>query len=146
MRLLVDTNIVLDVLLDRAPFADAAVQIFGMIERSVHQGFLGATTVTTIDYLLGRHLDRSESRRHLESLLGLFSIAPVNRSVLERALRSKIPDFEDAVLEQAALLCGVEVLITRNVRDFTKATLKVFEPIEFLASATATATPLNPRT
>ncbi len=137
MRVLVDTNVVLDVLLDRQPFADAASQVFALVEESRIAGFLCATTITTVDYLLGQALAPEQARGALQQLLGLFEIAPVNRSVLEHALRSKIADFEDAVLEQAGCLAGVDAITTRNVSDFRKATVTVFDPAELIAAVAA---------
>ena len=137
MRVLVDTNVVLDVLLDRRPFAEAATRVFALVEESRIEGFLCATTVTTVDYLLGQILAPEKARDALQRLLNLFEIAPVNRPVLEQALRSKIPDFEDAVLEQAGRLVVVDAIATRNVRDFEKATVTVFDPIELISTVNA---------
>ncbi len=137
MRVLVDTNVVLDVLLDRKSFAGPAAQIFGLVEESRIEGFLCATTVTTVDYLLGRTLPADEARRALQRLLDIFEIAPVNRPVLEQALRSEVSDFEDAVLEQAAHLVGAEAITTRNVRDFKKSVVAVFDPPELLSAVEA---------
>ena len=134
MRILVDTNVVLDVLLGRKPFVNNAVRVFGLIERGQVEGLLCATTVTTIDYLLTQTLSRSESIETIRRLLGLFEIAPVNRLVLEEALQSRIVDFEDAVLEQAGRLAGADAIVTRNTRDFRNSVVKAVEPDELLAS------------
>ena len=133
MKVLVDTNVVLDVLLDRQPFVNAAAGIFGLIEQSELQGVLCATTITTIDYLLTQSLPRPVTRQTLRKLLELFEIAPVTRVVLEEALKSKILDFEDAVLDQAGRLVGADLIVTRNQKDFRHASLKVFGPDELLA-------------
>jgi len=134
---LVDTNIVLDVLLDREPFADAAARVFALVEESRIEGFLCATTVTTIDYLLGQALPRDTARTALQRLLDLFEIAPVNRPVLEQALRSRIPDFEDAVLEQSALLVSADAITTRNLTDFKKSSVTALDPSALLAAVEA---------
>lgn len=63
----------------------------------------------------------------------MFDVAAVNRPVIEGAMRSRIMDFEDAVLEQAALLVGAEVIITRNTKDFARGTLKTLDPRQYLA-------------
>lgn len=88
--------------------------------------------MTTIDYLLTESLSRDEGRQALRGLLDLFEIAPVNRSVIEKALRGKIEDFEDAVLEQAGCLVGAEAIITRNTKDFRKSSIKALDPTELL--------------
>ena len=137
MRVLVDTNVVLDVLLERRPFSEAAAQVFALVEESRIEGFLCATTLTTVDDLLGQALAPAKAREALQRLLNLFEIAPVNRPVLEQALRSGIADFEDAVLEQAGRLVAVDAITTRNVRDFGKSTITVFDPLELISTVKA---------
>jgi predicted nucleic acid-binding protein len=130
---IVDTNVVLDVLLERKPFVNAAVEVFCLVEESRIEAFLCATTITTLDYLLNQSLPMSKARNALRKLISLFEIATVNRPVIERALDSKIMDFEDAVLDEAGQMAGVDSIITRNTKDFTGSALKVFDPNEFLA-------------
>lgn len=137
MRVLVDTNVILDVLLDRKPFSHEASHVLALVEASEIEGFLCATTVTTIDYLLSKALPTKKSREILHKLLSIFEIAPVNRPVLEQALLSKISDFEDAVLEQAAMLVHADVITTRNVRDFKNSKISVFDPSELLSVITS---------
>jgi predicted nucleic acid-binding protein len=137
LRVLVDTNVVLDVLLERQPYAVAAADVFALVEESRIEGFLCATTVTTVDYLLGQALPPEKARTALQRLLDLFEIAPVNRPVLEQALRSGIPDFEDAVLEQSARLVSVEAITTRNLSDFKKSSVTAMDPPELLAAVEA---------
>ena len=131
--MIVDTNVVLDVLLEREPFVKAAVDVFCLVEESRIDAFLCATTITTIDYLLTQSLPASKARDTLSKLISLFEIATVNRPVIERALRSKIRDFEDAVLDEAGQMAGVDSVVTRNMKDFAGSTLNVFDPNEFLA-------------
>jgi len=133
VKILLDTNIVLDVLLDRKPFAAAAAEIFSRAERSEISGFLCATTITTIDYLLNQALPAKDARRTIWRLLSLFEVAVVNRSVIGSALKSKIPDLEDAVMVEAGQLAGVESIVTRNTKDFKHSPLKVLDPKEFLS-------------
>ena len=132
MRVIVDTNVVLDVLLARRPFVESASRVFALVEQSRIEASLCATTVTTVDYLLTQSLSRDEGRQALRGLLELFEIAPVNRSVIEKALQSKIEDFKDAVLEQAGCLVGAEAIITRNTKDFRKSSIKALDPTELL--------------
>ena len=133
MKALVDTNVVLDVLLDRRPHSADSAGVFRLVEEGRLQGLLCATTITTIDYLLLQSLSRVDARKHLVQLLRLFDVAPVNRAVIDGAIRSKIDDYEDAVLEQSAALAGADLIVTRNVRDFAQATIRVQDPKECLA-------------
>jgi predicted nucleic acid-binding protein len=139
VRVLVDTNVVLDVLLNRKPFAQDAAEVFALVETSVIKGFLCATTVTTLDYLLRQTITSLKARQALKKLLDLFEIAPVNRPVLEQALGGKVSDFEDAVLEQSGLLAAVDVITTRNTKHFRKSSLIVLDPAELLSTVRAAA-------
>jgi predicted nucleic acid-binding protein len=132
LKVLIDTNIVLDVLLERRPFAAAAAEIFSLAEQARLEGFLCATTITTIDCLLVKSLPPRAARSALRKLLSLFEIAPVNRAVIDRALAGRVSDFKDAVLASAGQIIGVDCLITRNAKDFARSGLKVFDPAEFL--------------
>jgi len=134
VKVLVDTNVVLDVLLARTPFVKQGVSVFALVEASRIEASLCATTLTTIDYLLAQSLPRVQARHAIRGLLKLFEVAPVNRSVLERAIESEIDDFEDAVLEQAGCLIGADAIITRNTKDFRKSAIKAVDPVEFLSA------------
>lgn len=133
MNVLFDTNVVLDVLLARKPFAVDSNACFLQVEDGQLRGYLGATTVTTIDYLLSSALGAASSRQHMGRLLNLFDVASVNRAVLTAALGSKQKDFEDAVLAEAARAAGVQAIITRNAKDFLGCGLNVYTPKEWLA-------------
>ena len=137
MKVILDTNVVLDVLLGRKPFVGPATVIFSLAEQSRIDGVLCATTITTIDYLLSQALAPMDARGALWKLLEIFEVATVNRPVIEEALKSKMADFEDAVLDQAGCLVGAEAVITRNVKDFRHSSLKVFDPVEFLSQINA---------
>ena len=94
---------------------------------------LNERSVLTIDYLLSRSLPRDVAKTALQQLLELFEIAPVNRSVLEEALQSRMTDFEDAVLSHAANLVGATAIVTRNTKDFRHSPIKAIDPAEFLS-------------
>ena len=132
MKVLFDTNIIIDVLLDRKPFSEHASYLMSRVERSEINGFLCATTVTTIHYLLSKYLDKEKAIDSINSIMALFEIASVNRLVIENALKSKFSDFEDSVLHESARHAGVEYIITRNIKDFKKSKMPVYTATEFL--------------
>lgn len=132
MKVLFDTNVILDVLLDRESFVNHATYLLSRVERSEMTGFVCATTITTIHYLTTKALGVNAAMHHINSLLSLFVIAPVNRLVLESALKLKFNDFEDAVLHESALHAGARYIVTRNCVDFKKSQLPVFEPQELI--------------
>ncbi len=133
MKVVFDTNIVLDVLLDREPFATPAALLFSKVERGELFGCLCATTITTIHYLVCKALGIRQARKHVGSLLSLFEIAPVNRAVLEGALQSDFKDFEDAVIHEASIHAGAQGLVTRDSKGFRRATIPVCSPDELLS-------------
>lgn len=126
MKILLDTNIVLDVLMDRMPFADAAVELFSRVEDGAIIGYLCGTTVTTVYYLAAKTLGAARAQKEIKKLISLFEIAPVNRPVLESALKIDFNDFEDAVIHEAACHVGADAIVTRNPKDFKKSRISVY--------------------
>ncbi len=103
------------------------------VELSEINGFLCATTVTTIHYLLSKNLDKKKAIVCINSIIALFEIASVDRLVIENALQSKFTDFEDSVLHESARHAGVEYIITRDIKDFKNTKIPAFTPTEFLS-------------
>ena len=97
MRLLVDVNVCLDVLLDRAPFSEASSRIWCLVEEGQLEGLVPAHGVTTIHYLVAGTRDRATARRFVGDLLRVFKVAAVDETVIQRALGLRMRDFEDAV-------------------------------------------------
>jgi predicted nucleic acid-binding protein len=133
MKILFDTNIILDVLLDRKPFSEHASFLMSKVEYSEVTGFLCSTTITTIHYLLSKNLDKDKTITSIKNLMSLFEIASVNRVVLENALDSKFTDFEDSILHESARHAGADYIITRNIKDFTHSQVSTYTPTEFLS-------------
>ena len=132
MRVLFDTNVVLDVLLARAPHAAPATSLFDYVSRKDLDGLLGATTLTTIFYLAAKASSPTKASRHVHTLLALFDIAPVTRSVLADALLAGFKDYEDAVLHEAARQAGATAIVTRDPSGFGASKLRVYSPSELL--------------
>lgn len=139
MKVLFDTNVVLDVLLDREPHVDVAARLFALIDNGRLEGSICATTVTTIYYIAAKSFSRKRAHTQVQELLGLFDVADVGRDVLDRALDLDFADFEDAVAHEAARASGVAAIVTRDGSDFVNASLPVFDPHELLAAIAAVA-------
>jgi predicted nucleic acid-binding protein len=90
MKILFDTNVILDVFLQREPFFDDSSRVLGFAEQDKIEGWICGTTVTTIHYLLAKALTRKEAEEHLHELLKIFHVSSVNRAVLEDALISNL--------------------------------------------------------
>jgi len=130
VKVLFDTNVVLDVLIDRHPFADIAVGLFVHVEQGDIIGYLCSTTITTVHYLSAKVLGAAQAREEIRKLLTLFEVAPVNRPVIEAALNANFADFEDAVAHEAACHVGADAIVTRNQKDFAGASISIYTPSE----------------
>lgn len=132
MKLLLDTDIVLDLLMDRMPFADAAAELFSKVEDGSATGYLCGTTITTVYYLAAKVVGTPKAQEEIKKLLSLFEVAPVNRHVLQSALAAGFADFEDAVIHEAARHVGAEAIVTRNQKDFKKSKIPVYSAEEMV--------------
>lgn len=132
MTALVDTNVVLDVMLNRKPFVSDSASVIAAVERSECRGLLCATTITTIHYLARRQIGTAGSLKVIKNLLSVFEIAAVNRTVVDAALERGMPDFEDSILHESALVSGANCIVTRNIDDFKAATIPIYTPTQFL--------------
>jgi predicted nucleic acid-binding protein len=145
VKFLLDTNIVLDLLLDRAPFADAADALFSKVEDGTVTGYLCGTSITTVYYLTAKTVGAARAHDEIKKLLNLFEIAPVNRHVLAAALVSGFADFEDAVIYEAACNVGAEAIVSRNQKHFKKSLIPVYTSEEMAKIVTSSKSYLSPR-
>ena len=133
MRVLFDTNVLMDVLLERQPFVHESAAVVDQVVRGAVTGLIGATTVTTIFYLASREIGSKDAMRQIQKLMNLYEVAPVTRSVLDAAITSNSPDFENAVLAEAAHHAGAQAIITRNLKDFAHSPVRAYTPRQWLA-------------
>lgn len=134
MIAVVDTNVVLDVMLGREPHLAASSTVFAAVETGRCRGLLCATTITTIHYIVARKIGSRASLVRIAEMMSIFGIAAVNQAVLGSALGRDMPDFEDAVIHDAAIQAGGQCIVTRNVDDFAAATIPVYNPEQFIAA------------
>jgi predicted nucleic acid-binding protein len=132
MKILLDTNILLDGMLERQPFASMAAQLMGRVELGTIQACLAATTLTTFHYLARKAIGHEEALKQINKLLRLFEISPVNRLVLEDALTGKGLDFEDNVLMACAVHSGCDAIVTRDARGFKYSKLRIYSASDFI--------------
>ncbi|WP_445665597.1 type II toxin-antitoxin system VapC family toxin [Fodinibius sp. AD559] len=132
MKVLFDTNVLLDVFLEREPFFEASAQAVGFAEKGEIEGWICGTTVTTIFYLLAKQLSSQKANQHVREILKIFNVSNINRVVLEDALESNFKDYEESLLYQSAIHANLEAIITRNQKDFDKSEIPVYSPTIFL--------------
>jgi predicted nucleic acid-binding protein len=127
-RILVDTNVVLDVLLDRHPHAAASAAVWAAIESQIVKGLLSAHAVTTIHYLIRRQLGETKAKRTIGAMLQVFEVAAIDGPVLAEALQLHFADFEDAVTSAAAKAAGCDWIVTRDAKGFRGSAVRALTP------------------
>ena len=133
MRVLIDTNIVLDFLLQREPFFQDAELLFQAIDAGQLIGYVTATTLTDIFYISRKHTRSVEQARQavLETLTAMV-ICPIDRAVLESAFNSGLVEFEDAVQIFGAVAQGLDAILTRDNKGFLSSPIPVLSIQELL--------------
>lgn len=127
-RALVDLNVVLDVLLDRAPHVEASAALWALVERREAEGLLAAHSIPTLHYLAARTRGRPFAERCVRDVLEVFGVAPVGQEVLRDALALEWPDYEDAVCATAAAAAGCHLIATRDPRGFRGSPVRALAP------------------
>lgn len=134
MRVIIDTNIVLDVLLHRTEFFDASYKVMRLSTLGKAETFVTASAITDIYYFLHRaNKDAGKSKESILRLLNLVTIADTIGSDIMNALSGKIMDFEDAVVGAIAKRIKAEYIVTRNAKDFSNSPIPAIDPKNFLA-------------
>ena len=132
MKILFDTNVILDLLLKRESFYVDAHALVAKVELGEIKGYLCATTITTIHYFLAKQEGKAKALQILNTLLKIFEVANVTRAVLEDAIEIDDYDYEDAVLYKSAYYIGAHFIVTRDKKGFKKSTVPALLPDEML--------------
>jgi predicted nucleic acid-binding protein len=129
MRVLFDTNVLLDAVLAREPFVQDASALLSAIEAGLLIGFVSATTITDVHYLVLRQTKSAKvAIAAVTQLLALMEVCPVDRDVLEQAIALSLPDFEDAVQVACAVGLRLDAVVTRDLNGFADSPISVFSP------------------
>ena len=132
-KILIDTNVILDFFFDRKPFSENSSIILSMCERKHIQGFVTPVIISNSYYLLRRTAQHDKVIDKLKQLLSITDVLKMNKQIIENALNSDFKDFEDALQNFSAVSNGdVDVIVTRNVKDFKKSEIAVLTPESFL--------------
>lgn len=133
MRVLVDTNVALDLLQERQPYVWDALQIFALGEASELELLLSSDSVSTIFYVVSRNASAKIAREALAKLLDIVKLAPLDEKTVLRGMSLDFVDIEDVLIAAVAERSNAQAIVTRNARDFENAPLPVMTPAEFLA-------------
>lgn len=131
-RLLVDTNIVIDLLAKREGFYKEAQQLFTLADCKKVKLFVSALTFANTYYLLSKYTNRDDARKILVKFKALVEVLPMDDKIVELSLVSDFKDYEDAIQYYSALEAKLHMIITRNKKDFKTSVLPVFTAKEYL--------------
>jgi len=131
-RILLDTDVNLDFVLERQPFFVEAKEIFMQLAQNKFEAYIADVTAVNIYYFGRKEKGRTETLKELEKLLRLVKICSISSTILQKAINSPITDYEDAVQHECAVAENLAAIVTRNVKDFKNSSLKVYSPTEFL--------------
>ena len=132
MRLLIDTNIILDVLQKREPHYKASSIIWKLCEVKKVEGCVSTLTFANIMYILRKELTSEQIRETLKALSLIFDFTDLTPGILQCAAELEMKDFEDAIQTATAKKINADYIISRNIKDFTASDIAAYTPSEFL--------------
>ena len=133
MKVFLDTNVIIDVLAAREPFFRDSQRVVDYCERHPESGFLSSLTFCTAAYVLRKSVGKDELPNKLKTLRKIFDVLPVTKGSVDWAIDSQMPDFEDAMQYECALVAEMDVIVTRDKSGFADAEIPVLTPTEFVS-------------
>ncbi len=133
-KILVDTNIVIDLLSKRESFYNSAAQLFSLADKNKTELCISSLTFANTYYLISKELGTTETVKILSRFKVLVKILPMDDKIIDLALNSDFSDFEDAVQYYTALENGLSLIITRNLKDFKTSELPVMTAKDYLST------------
>ncbi|WP_455390392.1 PIN domain-containing protein [Oscillatoria salina] len=128
LKVLIDTNIIVDVALQREPFRAESDRVLQLAEEKQFTGYISASTFSDLYYIIRRVQGREWTLRYLQTLASFCQVATVDETVITIALTANLPDFEDAIQYGAATVNELEAIVTRNPQDYPNSTINIFTP------------------
>ena len=132
MKVLMDTNVIMDVLANREGFAEPASQLFKLCEVGRVQGFIYALSIANIAYIMRKELDRNQIGEVIRKLGAIFSIADMKADDVKKAAAQPMDDYEDALQSVCASRIKADFIITRNLKDFKNSKVMAIKPGELI--------------
>ena len=131
-KLLVDTNIIIDLLAKREEFYESAAQLFSLADKEKVELYVCSLSFANSHYILSREINESKVREILRKLKVLVKVISMDSKIIDLALNSDFKDFEDAIQYYAAIESDIDIIITRNLKDFKKSELPVMTGHQFI--------------
>ena len=132
-RVLIDTDVILDFFFDRKPFSDNAAKVLSLCESREIKGFITSVIISNVYYILRQTSTHEKVIEKLKQLITITEVLTTDKEVIVKALNSNFKDFEDALQNYSAELDGlIDLIVTRNVKDFKSSSLGVMTPDNYL--------------
>jgi len=132
-RVLIDTDVILDFFFDRQPFSESAAQVFSLCETQEIKGFVTPVIISNVYYILRQTAKHEKVIENLKLLLSITDILVIDKAVILQSLNSDFKDFEDALQNYAAESeTKIDLIFTRNLKDFRTSKLAVMTPDDFM--------------
>ena len=132
MRVLLDTNVVLDFVLARQLFFAEADEIFVRFQNNEFEAFVSPITPINVFYTTRKEIDKPTAFAAIEELLKVVEITRSNKYIFQNALLLNFSDYEDAVQHECALAENLDAIVTRNTKDYKNARIKIYSPVDFI--------------
>lgn len=133
MKILIDTNIILDVMCNRKEFVEDSLKVFKCCEVQKLKGYISALSIPNIVYIMRKQLDREQIKGVLATLTSLFSVIDLKESDLIKAAEMNFSDYEDAVQAVSADRIKADYIVTRNVKDYKNSRVSAVTPTDLFA-------------
>ena len=130
--MLIDTDVLIDIALDRRPHSEPASELLDRIERGAHSAYVAWHTVSNFYYLVASSRGGTNARDFIVELTRFVEVAPTDTQALHYAAELPMADFEDAMQVAAARSCSARYIVTRNVKDFVRSPIPAITPQEAL--------------
>ena len=132
MKVLIDTNVILDVLYKRESFYKDSLNVWRLCETKQIEGYISALTIPNIVYVLRKELDSEKTLKIIKTISLVFNIYELKEDILIDAAELKYDDYEDALQTITALKLKCEYIITRNIKDFKESKILAIKPCELI--------------
>ncbi|WP_375328225.1 type II toxin-antitoxin system VapC family toxin [Microcystis sp. BLCC-F210] len=136
MKVLLDTNIIIDIALERQPYFTNSETVLAFVEQGQIEGYISASTISDLYYLIRKQKGRDLTIEFLQEILTFCQIATVNQAAIRMAFTTNFQDFEDSIQYSSALVNQLDAIITRNPQDFPIVTPRIITPEQLIAELT----------
>lgn len=136
MKVLLDTNIIVDVALERQPFVENSEIVISLVEQGQIEGYISASSFGDLYYIIRREKGRDLALEFLREIVTVCQVATVDMTAIHMALAANFRDFEDAIQNSTAVVNQLDAIVTRNPQDFPVTTPRIMSPEQLIQELT----------